>query len=254
MRVRLTLSYDGSAFGGFQVQKNAESVQGALCAALKTLCRTEVAVSGCSRTDAGVHARVFVCHADLPDRKTDGAFLKSLNALLPDAVSVSELVKTDPDFHARYDAVEKTYRYYVHNAPFRAPLLSGRVLHEPRALDFEAMQKAACCFVGTHDFAAFQAAGSKVRSTVRTVTDCRLVKESDTLFYLEISADGFLYRMVRNVMGTLLDIGRGKDFEIPALLEQKNRKLAGRCAPPEGLYLWRVRYGDETIPAKSSEF
>lgn len=242
MRVRLTLSYDGSAFSGFQVQKNANSVQGALCRALFTLCREEIGVSGCSRTDAGVHAKTFVCHSDLPFDEIPKSFLKSLNALLPDEIAVSDVSPVADDFHARYSAKEKAYRYYVWNAPFRAPLLSGRVLHEPRTLDLDAMNRAAEQFLGTHDFAAFQAAGSKVRDTVRTVTRCRIVRENDSLFYLEISADGFLYRMVRNVMGTLLDIGRGDPYDVPNLLLEADRTKAGRCAPPEGLYLWQVDY------------
>ncbi len=242
MRVRLTLTYDGSDFSGFQVQKNAPSVQGELCRALKTLCREEVPVSGCSRTDAGVHARMFVCHSDLPLHELPNTFLKSLNALLPDSIAVQTIERAEDDFHARYHAKQKTYRYYVHHSPVRAPLMDARVLFVPKALDLAAMEEAAAAFVGTHDFSAFQAAGSRVRDTVRTVSVCRIVHESDTLFYLEIRADGFLYRMVRNIMGTLLDIGHGKTYDIPALLNGESREASGRCAPPHALYLWQVDY------------
>ncbi|MBR6530252.1 MAG: tRNA pseudouridine(38-40) synthase TruA [Clostridia bacterium] len=242
MRVRLDLSYDGAAFCGFQVQKNAESVQGALCRALKTLTKCDVPVSGCSRTDAGVHARVFVCHTDLPWDTLPSTFLKSLNALLPDEIGVFGAIAVADDFHARYSAKQKTYRYYVVNSPARSPLSAGRALQVYKPLALEKMQEAAKKLVGKHDFAAFQAAGSKVRDTVRTVTKATLIKESDTRFYLEISADGFLYRMVRNIMGTLLDIGLGKDYDISEILASRDRERAGRCAPPEGLYLWQVDY------------
>lgn len=245
MRLRLDLSYDGAPFSGFQVQKNAPSVQGELCRALRILCREEVPVSGCSRTDAGVHARHFVCHADVPDASLKPSFLKSVNALLPEAISVHRVQAVSPDFHARYSAVSKTYRYYVVNRQERAPLTAQRALHVREALDLDAMRRAASALCGTHDFAAFQAAGSAQKDTVRTVFRCEILEEGAGIFCFEISADGFLYRMVRNITGTLLDIGRGKDLDVPALLKGKDRTRAGRCAPPHGLYLWQVDYPEE---------
>lgn len=242
MRVLLRLSYDGACFSGFQVQKNAPSVQEALCRALETLSRTAVPVSGCSRTDAGVHAKEFFCHADLPFDTLPKDFLKGLNALLPDGIGVFELTPVADGFHARYHAKKKTYRYYFYVSPARRPLLDGRALHVRMPLDLAAMRRAAEQLVGTHDFRCFQAAGSQVTDTVRTVFSCSIQPVDETLFYLEISADGFLYRMVRNVMGTLLDIGKGKDYSVPRLLKEGDRTLAGVCAAAHGLYLWRVDY------------
>ena len=242
MRVRLTLSYDGSAFSGFQVQKNAESVQHLLCEALATVCKAPIPVSGCSRTDAGVHARTFVCHADLPCDSLPPRILTSLNALLPDTIAVSEITEVSENFHARYSATGKTYRYYFTNAPVRDPLSLDRALQVKAPLDLEKMKEAATALLGTHDFAVFQAAGSKVKDTVRTVTQAEFVKTGAHTFYFEITANGFLYRMVRNIVGTLLDIGLGKDYDIPALLNSKDRTKAGKCAPPHALYLWQVHY------------
>lgn len=244
MRVRITLSYDGSAFCGFQVQKNGESVQGTLCRALKTLCRTEVPVSGCSRTDAGVHARMFVCHSDLPFSTLPRTFVKSLNALLPDEIGVSDVCKADDAFHARYSAKQKTYRYYLSLSPTRRPLLRFHALQVKESLNLDAMKAAAKQLVGTHDFKSFQAAGSKVCDTVRTVKKAEFYEVCDGLYYFEICADGFLYRMVRNVVGTLLDIGKGKPYDIETVLRAKSRDAAGRCAPPHALYLWQVDYDD----------
>lgn len=242
MRIRIKLSYDGQAFCGFQVQNNAESVQGALCRALATLCREDVPVSGCSRTDAGVHAREFFCHADVSLTSIPETFVKSLNALLPDEISVFSCEEAASDFHARYSATKKTYRYYITNAVAPHPLLRRHTLHVKGVLDTAAMRRAAEQLVGTHDFAAFQAAGSKVRDTVRTVTHAAFSEPTDDTFYFEISADGFLYRMVRNIVGTLLDLGQGKEYDIPTLLNEKDRTKAGKCAPPHALYLWQVDY------------
>ncbi len=247
MKLRLDLTYDGAAFCGFQVQPNGVSVQEELCRALSILCGEGTTVSGCSRTDAGVHAKHFVCHV-VPARSTapDARFCKGLNALLPDAISVFRVSEASEDFHARYSATQKTYRYYILNRKTASPLAAGRLWHVPQTLDIEKMQAAATALVGTHDFRTFQAAGSKLSDTTRTVSACRVFLEEDILC-LEISADGFLYRMVRNVAGTLVDIGRGTLTEpMTDILTAKDRARAGICAPPEGLYLWRVDYEERS--------
>lgn len=245
MKLRLDLSYDGSAFCGFQVQKNGDSVQSALCRALSTIFREDVPVSGCSRTDAGVHARHFVSHAVIGTDTLPENLLKSINALLPDAIAVHRIEVVGDDFHARYSAHAKTYRYYIFNAPYRAPLYAGRVLHVPKPLDIEAMRSAAEELIGTHDFKSFQSAGSKVTDSVRTITDCRILQDGE-LLYLTVTANGFLYRMVRNIAGTLIDIGHHKStMTISEILQKRDRTYALRCAKPEGLYLWQVDYPEK---------
>lgn len=247
MRVRLDLSYDGAAFHGFQVQAKDNSVQAELCRALGVLFSEPIAVCGCSRTDAGVHARHFVCHACLPDSAhLSPATLKSINALVCPALSVRRIEHVSDDFHARYSATKKTYRYYLHVSPYRAPLMAGRVTHVPYALDVDAMRDACRLLVGQHDFRAFQAAGSKVRDTVREVYSCTLTEQDGDVLYLEISANGFLYRMVRNIAGTLIAIGQGKHYDINELLAARDRTRSGPCAPPEGLYLWQVDYEERS--------
>lgn len=245
-RVKLTLSFDGTPFAGFQVQKNAPTIQGALCAALKTLYRAEVPVCGCSRTDAGVHARRFVCHADLPDGADADVLLRGANALLPREISVLAYAPASDRFHARYSALHKTYRYYVWLHASRAPLYENRVLHYPYPVDCTVWDRAAKALCGTHDFKSFLAAGGKTPdSTVRTVSACKWVRD-DHLAYLEITADGFLYHMVRILAGTMLDMAAGKiGASMEEILESRDRNRAGKTAPPQGLYLWDVCYPQE---------
>lgn len=240
-RVKLILSFDGTGLHGFQVQNKEVSVQGELNRAFQVLCKGSVPVCGCSRTDAGVHARRYHCHADLPDTVKLSALAKSLNALLPDSIRVYDVSLAPEDYHARYSVKEKTYRYYFWNAPCSNPLLKNRAAWVRFALDLETMKKEASSICGTRDFAAFQSAGAKkLESTVRTVSACRLDTSAFPLCFLEITADGFLYHMVRNIAGTLIQIGRGKETRFMETILCSEKEKALYCAPACGLYLWNV--------------
>ncbi len=242
MRVKLTLRYDGTCFHGWQVQKNAVTVQETLGEAFFSLLGKRVDLTGCSRTDAGVHARAFVCHTDLDVSMPLLKLPVALNCFLPHSVALLSAEKAPDDFHARYSVTTKTYRYYILPSPVRDPFRAKRVLFWNKPLDQERFCRLAPEFVGKHDFSAFMAAGSKITDPVRTVTDCRAFREGDCLC-LEITADGFLYHMVRIIAGTLIFHSSGRPSEpICEILSSRDRGRAGFTAPPDGLYLWRVDY------------
>lgn len=242
MRVKLTLRYDGSEFHGWQVQKNALTVQETLGKAFFSLLGKTVDLTGCSRTDAGVHARSFVCHTDLESSIPLNKLPVALNRLLPPGIALLSAQQAPDDFHARYSVKTKTYRYYIHPSPLRDPFRAKRVLFWNKPLDGEVFCRLAPQFVGKHDFSAFMASGSKITDPVRTVTDCRGFWDGDCLC-LEITADGFLYHMVRIIAGTLIAHSGGRPGEpICDIIASRQRSRAGFTAPPDGLYLWRVDY------------
>ncbi len=247
----ITIAYDGTDYHGWQVQPNGVTVQQTVQDAIERILGVREDVTGCSRTDAGVHANNFCFHMQTQRTLTPFRFVGALNAVLPDDIAVKDCRPVPPEFHARYDCIGKEYLYKIWNAPQRNPFCEGRYLHYKKPLDVSFLQSQAQSFVGTHDFAAFCAAGSTVEDTVRTVeyfTVCR--REEEVL--LTVKADGFLYNMVRIMTGTLLELAEGKlaPDSIPEILASKNRSRAGRTAPPHGLYLNRVYYpaavGQET--------
>lgn len=244
--LKITLGYDGTAYHGWQRQQNAITVQQIFEETLSRICKRTVTVNGCSRTDAGVHARRFVCNMQgdcpVPPEKLPYA----CNALLPEDIAVSQCEVVPEEFHARFDAVSKAYSYRVITGAHRDPFLIKRVWHYPYPLDIALMERAAGQFVGTHDFAAFRAAGSDTIGTVRTVQECRIVSEKDG-FWLFTRANGYLYNMVRIMVGTLVAIGNGKlsPDAILDLLQSGERVDAGATAPPWGLTLEQVYYGRE---------
>lgn len=239
----ITLMYDGSQFHGWQVQNNAVTVQQCLQDAIEQILRVRENVTGCSRTDSGVHANMFCCNMR-SDAVTDiNAFKKSLNAVLPDSIAVTDVKTVDDDFHARYSCIGKEYMYLIYNADYISPFYVGRALHYPYKLDEELINKNARDFLGTHDFTSFCSAGSSVEDKVRTVKSISFKKDGN-LAYLSIEADGFLYNMVRIITGTLLDINSGKikDGAVSDIIKAKDRSLAGFTAKPCGLYLNKVFY------------
>ena len=247
-RTVLTIAYDGAPYHGWQVQKNAPSVQKTLQEAICAITGEERTVTGCSRTDAGVHALEYVCHTekiDIPNERLPQA----LNAHLPPSVSVKRARTADENFHARYSCIGKEYLYKIYNSRIRDPFSVGRALFYPEPIDVEALSFVSEELCGTHDFRAFMAQGSKIVDTVRTVRHCTLSRNGDFV-YLTVSADGFLYNMVRIMAGTLYEtaIGHIPPDSIPERLASRNRRLMGRTAPPEGLYLNRVFYDDGEIP------
>ena len=255
MKLLIHLSYLGTNYCGYQVQPNGDSVQERLNAATEALFGYPCDIVGCSRTDSGVHAIRFCAavsrrggnelQTDIPTERIPQA----LSAHLPDDIRVFDAQWVENGFHARYDVSEKEYLYRIYNRRVMSPFEVGRAAHEPKEIDDEAlsrMREAANCFLGTHDFAAYMAQGSKVVDTVRTVTRSEVERRGDMIFY-RVAANGFLYHMVRIIVGTLLDVANGKidPKDIPAITQSRDRSRAGPTAPAHGLYLNRVIYPPE---------
>ena len=255
MKLLLRISYLGTQFCGYQVQREKRTVQGELCAAAKSLFGFDCDVTGCSRTDSGVHANMFCCTVTKkgePDMNTEIAISKiprAMSAHLPPDVAVYGAEWVSDDFHPRYDVVSKEYVYKILNREARDPFCEGRVWHVPRRINdaaFENMSIAASKLLGTHDFASYMASDSKIKDTVRTIFDIGVSKNGDIIEF-HVSADGFLYNMVRIIMGTLVDVAFGKftPDDIEKITEAKDRKMAGTTAPAQGLYLNKVVYKEQ---------
>ena len=243
MRYLLTLQYIGTAYHGWQVQENALAVQPLIQDALTEMFPHRPGVTGCSRTDSGVHANMYCCHFDSPLQRDPHGIVCSVNRNLPNDIAATRCQIVGEDFHARYSVKSKEYVYQIFNRVHRSPFYEGRAYHYRFPLDVEAMDRAAGDFIGTHDFSSFCAGNAKPGDRVRTVFDASVRREGDLVLF-RVSADGFLYNMVRIMVGTLLRVSQGKlpPDGIPAVLQAKNRSAAGPTAPPEGLYLNRVFY------------
>lgn len=241
--IRLLLEYDGSGFKGFQIQPEGRTVQGALQEGLAKLTGERVKVIGASRTDTGVHALGMVANFHTGSGIPAEKFAPALNSVLPADVRVLESGEAAADFHARCSAVEKTYRYLVYRRTAGAVLQRNYSLVLTSPLDVEAMREAAGCLVGTHSFKSFCASRSGVKNFVRTVRQLEIDEQGERLVFT-ITADGFLYHMVRNIAGTLLLVGSGKmrPGELKEILLAEDRGKAGPTAPAQGLYLVRVGY------------
>ena len=245
MQIRLSIEYDGTAYQGWQVQPEAPTVQAALERALATALRERVRVRGAGRTDAGVHACGQVAAVRVTRVPSDLSRLqKSLNALTPDDIAIREIALVDDGFDPRRDARSRVYEYRILNAPAPSPFWRRYAWHVPEPLLTDAMNAAAAALVGEHDFAAFRGADAEpVRSTVRRVLESRL-ERTDALLVYRIEATAFLKHMVRNIVGTLVEVGR--ELRPPGamreLLAGRDRTRAGATAPPHGLTLVEVRY------------
>lgn len=239
----LTISYDGSNYHGWQVQKNAVTVQEVFQNAVKKLFKQNIDIKGCSRTDSGVHANKycvsFKTDTDIPCEN----IIMALNSYLPDDIAVLNCTDMDIDFHARYNVVKKEYVYIINNSKIRNPFLRNYAFWYRYDIDADYLNEQAQAFVGTYDYSGFCSANSGVGDTVRTVQSFEVSRKGD-MVYFKVSADGFLYNMVRIMVGTLLFVNEGKikKDELKNVILSKNRKLAGKTAPPQGLYLNDVIY------------
>ena len=246
-RLKLIVSYDGASFSGWQSQANRNAIQDHLENAFQRICSEPVRVHGAGRTDAGVHALAQCAHVDLPNRRYEpDRWVSALNGLLPPAIRVVRCRFVSEVFHARFSAKGKTYRYRVWNAAVLPPFESGRAWHVVSALDFESMATAANEFSGEHDFVSFSAnRGTPETGTVRIIRAVRL-RRAGPCISMEFDGDGFLYKMVRMMAGTLVRIGLNKSSpqDISARLRSPRKAISrGRiAAPADGLFLVRVRY------------
>jgi tRNA pseudouridine38-40 synthase len=244
-RIRLTLQYDGAAYAGWQVQPALATVQGTLEAALAALHGGPVRVTGAGRTDAGVHALGQVAHFDTELTHDDGVWVRALNAHLPRDIAVRDAREVPEGFHARHRAESKHYRYRVLNRAVRCPFRRGLTWFVPLPLDVEAMARAARRLEGTHDFTSFRAAGCGAKSPVRRLDRIGVARtrEDDEVVFDLVGA-GFLKQMARNIVGTLVEIGRGRRPVAWAdeVLAARDRRAAGETAAPWGLTLVRVTY------------
>ncbi|MBE6632160.1 MAG: tRNA pseudouridine(38-40) synthase TruA [Ruminococcaceae bacterium] len=246
MKYLMDIAFIGTAYAGYQIQKNAVTIQGTLCRASKELFGTECKITGCSRTDSGVHANSFMCTLETADGAPSipaDALPFAMNSRLPSDIAVKSCVLKDDSFHPRYDVKYKEYVYLILNRPQRDPFFEGRAYHYPKKLDVALMNKAASYLCGKHDFKAFMASGSDIGDTVRDIKYCEVTDE-DGIVKICVAADGFLYNMVRIIVGTLVSVSSGKinveDME--KIIDSKERKFAGFTAGAEGLYLNKVIY------------
>ena len=242
-RIVLGLEYAGDAFRGWQSQAHGRTVQDVLERALAQIAAEPVRLHCAGRTDAGVHASVQVVHFDTVAQRPASAWVRGVNALLPSTVVVRWSAEVGDDFHARYLACERQYRYILHNAPTRPAMLAGRVgwFHPP--LDVAPMAEAAECLLGWHDFSAFRAAGCQSKTPVRLMREARVARQGEYLLF-DFRANGFLHHMIRNLVGALVYVGKGH-YPVEwmrELLEARDRARAAPTFAPDGLYLCGVGY------------
>lgn len=248
--LRLTISYDGSAFSGWQRQKNALSVQEVIENHLETLVQSPVTLTGASRTDAGVHAKMQVAHCHLLRSPLPLDQLQiSLNRLLPSSIRIIDLQNTSPSFHAQYSAKQKVYHYKVNFSPIHSPFEQKDRLHYPYPISLSEIKRALPYFIGEKNFQSFSndcRRGAALTSPIKTLTKVDLLDEGKFRYTFIFEGNGFLYKMVRNIVGTLLDIGRGKipPKSIPDIFAAKDRRTAGKTAPSHGLTLMNIIYNE----------
>jgi tRNA pseudouridine38-40 synthase len=241
--IKLVIEYDGTNFSGFQKQSNTRTVQKVLESAIEKVTGHAVKLQYAGRTDAGVHATWQVVKFSTRSNIPVSALVSAINSHLPEDVVVKHASETDADFHPRYKAKSRVYRYLIDNGKEPAVLMRRYAWHIPKKLNVEAMQKAANYLIGTHDFRSFHASGSNLGSTVRHVFEIKC-KRKGRFVSITIEANAFLYHMARIIVGTLVEVGLGKiePEDVRKILEAKDRKVAGPTAPAHGLCLVRVKY------------
>lgn len=242
MRIFLWLSFDGTAYHGWQIQPNGMSVQEKVQQCLSTLLSQPIAVTGAGRTDAGVHARTMVCHFDIDKELDADRLCYRLNRILPRDISCGRAEHVSEEMHARFSAKRRTYRYFIHTQ--RDPFLRHYSVETHWKLDFEMMNKAAQWLTTQNDFKAFCKAGTDVKTTLCQVSTAQWVSTSPTTWYFEISANRFLRNMVRAVVGTLFEVGRHRMTleQFQQVVATGTRSDAGESMPAHGLFLWDIEY------------
>jgi tRNA pseudouridine38-40 synthase len=242
--LKLTIEYDGTDYAGWQVQHaKTKTVQEETEKTLRKILQEKIRLIGSGRTDAGVHALAQVANFKTSKDIAPEKLRRALNGLLPQDIAVTKVAEVSADFHSRFAAKAKVYRYTILNRGYPSALLRNKVYFYSYPLDIKLMQREAKVLVGKHNFRAFQAADKKERNPVRTIKKLKIYRIKD-LIHIELEADGFLYNMARNIAGTLLEIGRGKfpKGSLKRILLSRNRKIAGPTAPARGLTLIKVKY------------
>jgi tRNA pseudouridine38-40 synthase len=242
--ILLTIAYDGTNYCGWQIQPNGMTIEEKLQMAFRRMDGSTVKVIGSGRTDARVHAEGQRANVKLTSTVPTNRIPYALNANLPSDIVVKAAMEVPMDFHARYSALGKTYRYRLYIGKFRDPIERNHHYHISEPLDISKLKEALELFKGTHDFKGFMAAGSSVKTTVRTIEKIEVQSEDLNTLDIYISANGFLYNMVRIIIGTVVDVGKGKITikQVEEALKNQNRSSAGHTAPPQGLFLEEVRY------------
>lgn len=242
----LVLSYNGTNYHGWQTQANSETIQTTLTNAASSVFNEDIRITGCGRTDSGVHAKMYVATLSTLSEIPLSRIPYALNSVLPNDISISRALEVSDEFHPVHSCIEKEYTYYIYTDTVRNPFLDKRALHFKYEMDLDAMKTAARHFVGTHDFASMRTLGTPVKSTVRTVFKCE-INEENGIIAISVSANGFLYNMARTIVGTLLDVATGKTLpeDIPEILKSGDRSKAGATAPAHALYMTNVIYPPE---------
>lgn len=241
-------AYRGTNYHGFQIQNNAVTVQEVLQKGVSVVLNEKVSIIGCSRTDTGVHANQFCFNVHTNSQINTRGFIRGVNGHLPDDISILSCEEVPENFHARFDCKGKEYIYKIHCSESKNPFASDLMLHYRRKLDLDAIRKASSYFVGTHDFLSFCADCTNVSTTIRTIYSLKIENYGDTVIVL-VKGDGFLYNMIRIIVGTLIDVSEGRFLpdDIPEIITAKNRLRAGRTAMAHGLYLNRVFYNEKEL-------
>jgi tRNA pseudouridine38-40 synthase len=242
--IKLIIEYDGTNYCGWQRQKNGSSIQGTIESAISKMTGQQISLIGSGRTDAGVHAWQQVANFKCHTRLDATQFMKGLNGLLPNDIAIHSCMEVSSNFHSRYDVKSKMYRYYIGQRPQKMALFNQYCWYIPYKLNISDMKNACTLFEGTHDFKSFEGAGSPRSTSVRTILRSNITLNDNQYIIYEIEADGFLRFMVRNIVGTLVEIGKKRmSFDtIPQILESRDRHFAGPTAPPHGLFLIEVKY------------
>lgn len=241
--IKLIIEYDGTNYGGWQKQKNNKTVQETIEKAIKNVTHEEVELTGSSRTDAGVHAKGMVANFYTNSSVPSDKFREAINTKLPDDIGIVLSEEVEKGFHARYNSKGKTYRYSIVNRYEKVCIGRQTSYQVKDKLNLELMREACKYFIGKHDFKAFRTEGSSVKTTIRTISQLEIISRNNNLDII-ITADGFLYNMVRIIVGTLIEVGKGKiePKAIENIIKSKDRTKAGACAPAKGLCLEKVYY------------